>query len=60
MIPKVKFVYWQEDDAWLGYLANSPDDWAQGETLDDLMVHLRDLELDLSGGQFPGIRTAAD
>ena len=43
-----KFVYWQEEDAWLGYLQEFPDYWAQGETLDDLKAHLRDLYADLT------------
>jgi predicted RNase H-like HicB family nuclease len=46
----VKYVYWQEDDAWLGYLQDYPDYWTQGETLDDLLEHLADLYRDLSGG----------
>jgi predicted RNase H-like HicB family nuclease len=44
----VKYVYWQEDDAWLGYLEEFPDYWTQGESLDDLLEHLRDLLLDLT------------
>lgn len=44
----VKFVYWQEGDAWLGYLQDHPDSWTQGETLDDLKEHLRDLYQDLT------------
>jgi hypothetical protein len=27
----IKYVYWQEDDAWLGYLQDYPDYWTQGE-----------------------------
>ena len=38
-----QFVYWEEDGAWLGYLHEYPDYWTQGETLDDLKDHLRDL-----------------
>lgn len=52
----VKFVYWQEDDAWLGYLQEWPDYWTQGESLDDLKAHLADLYRDVSSGQIPGIR----
>lgn len=52
----VKYVYWQDDDAWLGYLQEYPDYWTQGETLDDLKEHLKDLYLDLTGGQIPGVR----
>lgn len=51
-----KFVYWQEDGAWLGYLHEYPDYWTQGETLDDLKDHLRDLYTDLTSGELPGIR----
>lgn len=46
-MPTVKYVYWQDGDAWLGYLQDWPDYWTQGETLDDLFVHLRDLQYDL-------------
>jgi predicted RNase H-like HicB family nuclease len=49
-MPKVKFVYWQEEGAWLGYLPDYPDYWTQGETLDDLKEHLTDLYQDLISG----------
>jgi predicted RNase H-like HicB family nuclease len=52
----VKYVYWEEDGARLGYLQDFPDYWTQGETLDDLKEHLRDLHADLTSGQLPGIR----
>ncbi len=56
----VKYVCWQEDDAWLGYLEEYPDYWTQGETLDDLIEHLRDLYLDLTQGKLPGARKVAE
>ena len=52
----LKFVYWQDGDDWLGYLQEYPDYWTQGETLDDLREHLRDLYADLTSGEIPGIR----
>jgi hypothetical protein len=52
----IKYVHWQEDGVWLGYLQDYPDYWTQGESLDDLLAHLRDLYLDLTSGQLPGIR----
>jgi hypothetical protein len=52
----VKFIRWQEDGTWLGYLQEYPDYWTQGETLDDLKEHLTDLYRDLSSGQVPGVR----
>jgi hypothetical protein len=51
-----KFVYWEQDGAWLGYFQDFPDYWTQGETFEDLKDHLRDLYHDLTGGQIPGIR----
>ena len=33
----VRYIYWQEDDAWLGYLEEFPDYWTQGESLPDLL-----------------------
>ena len=52
----VKIVYWQEEDAWIGYLCDYPDYWTQGDSLDDLRAHLKDLYQDIATGQIPGIR----
>ena len=56
----VKYVYWQEDDAWLGYLEEYPDYWTQGETLEDLREHLLDLHRDVTSGEIPGIRKVGE
>ena len=53
---RAKFVYWKQDEMWLGYLQEYPDYWTQGETLDDLKEHLRDLHADLTSGTIEGIR----
>jgi len=52
----VKIVYWEDDGWWLGYLQDYPDYLTQGETLEDLKGHLRDLYQDISGGHILGIR----
>jgi hypothetical protein len=52
----IKYVYWQENETWLGYLEEFPDYWTQGESLDELIEHLKDLYLDVTSGQIPGIR----
>ena len=54
------FTYWQEDDAWLGYLDEFPDYWTQGESLDNLKSHLRELLADLTSGEIPSIRRRAE
>jgi predicted RNase H-like HicB family nuclease len=52
-----KFTFWQEDDGkFLGYLNDYPDHWTQGETLQDLKEHLRDLHDTFSKGAVPGIK----
>jgi predicted RNase H-like HicB family nuclease len=56
----VQIIYWEEDGAWLGYLAEFPDYWTQGETLDDLREHLKDLYADLTSGEIPGVRRAEE
>ncbi len=59
-VTTTKMVYWQEDECWLGYLEEFPDYWTQGETLDDLKQHLRDLYTDLTSGELPGVRRVTD
>lgn len=56
MAHTVRFVYWEEDGAFIGYLQDYPDYWTQGESLDDLKDHLRDLYRDLTSGELSGAR----
>ncbi len=56
----VRYVYWQENDYWLGYLEQFPDYWTQGETLEDLKDHLRDLYEDLANERIPEARRVAE
>lgn len=57
---RATFVYWEEDGAWLGFLQDFPDYWTQGETLEDLKEHLRDLFHDISSGEIPGLRKVGE
>jgi len=59
-VQTVKIVVWQDDDAWLGYLQEYPDYWTQGESLDDVKEHLKELYADLSSGDIPGVRRVED
>ncbi len=56
----VKIVVWEEDGGWLGYLQDYPDYWTQGDSLEDLKDHLRDLFEDITSGTIPGIRKVED
>jgi predicted RNase H-like HicB family nuclease len=52
----VKFIHWQDGDAFLGYLLDYPDYWTQGESLEELKEQLADLYRDLTSGELEGIR----
>jgi hypothetical protein len=47
-MPTINYVYWEDEGSLIGYLQDYPDYWTQGETLDDLKDHLRDLYFDLN------------
>lgn len=42
-----EYVGWKDQNHRFGYLKEHPDHWTQGESLEDLMAHLHDLERDL-------------
>ncbi len=56
----VQYVYWQREDMWMGHLAEYPDYWTQGQTLEGLKENLRDLYADLAGGVIPEVRRVAE
>ncbi len=56
----VRYVYWQDEDMWLGYIEEFPDYMTQGETLEELRENLRDIYHDLTGGKIPGVRHVAE
>ncbi|MGF1530614.1 MAG: type II toxin-antitoxin system HicB family antitoxin [Puniceicoccaceae bacterium] len=54
---KSKITYWQETDGkFLGYLNDYPDHWTQGDDLEDLKAHLRDLHHEFTTHDLPGIK----
>ena len=55
-----RYVYWQDGVHWLGYFDEFPDYMTQGETLEDLQEHLKDLYRDLTSGDIPAIRRVAE
>lgn len=57
----IKFTHWVESDGkLLGFLNDFPDHWTQGDDLDDLKEHLRDLHEMFSDGTVPGIRKVSE
>jgi predicted RNase H-like HicB family nuclease len=56
----IRYIYWQDEDMWLGYIEEFPDYMTQGENLEELQENLKDLYDDLSGGMIPGVRRVAE
>ena len=51
-----EFIYWQDDNHWLGYIKEYPDYWTQGESFEELKENLKDIFIDIVEGKIPNIR----
>jgi predicted RNase H-like HicB family nuclease len=51
-----KYIYWQDETMFLGYLEEYPDYWTQGETVEALEENLLDLYTELTSGNIPCVR----
>ncbi len=56
----LKFVYWEEDGTWLGYLEEYPDYRTQAESLEELTENLKDIFHELNSGNIPAVRKVAE
>jgi len=57
---KIRFIYWKEENMWIGYLEEYPDYWTQGENIEELKENLRDIFKELSSGVIPSIRRVGE
>ena len=57
---KARYVYWRDEDMWLGYLEEFPDYMTQGTTRKELQDNLREIHEDLTSGRIPGVRRVAE
>ena len=47
----LKFTYWKGDEGkFIGYLNEYPEYWTQGDDLEDLKAHLRDIYHEIQEG----------
>jgi predicted RNase H-like HicB family nuclease len=60
VMEKKKYVFWQDDNMWLGYLEEYPDYMTQGETLEELKENLRDIYKELTSGTIPYVRRVSE
>jgi len=57
---KKKYVYWKDEDMWLGYLEEYPDYMTQGKTIEELEDNLKDIYNELNSGAIPCVRKIAE
>ena len=55
-----RFVYFQDDKFWIGWLEEYPDYRTQGETLDELKDNLKDIHDELTSGRIPCVRKVGE
>ncbi|MBI5409841.1 MAG: type II toxin-antitoxin system HicB family antitoxin [Nitrospirae bacterium] len=55
-----KYIYWQDEGMWIGYLEEYPDYMTQGETLEELKENLKDIYNDLTSNALPCVRKVAE
>jgi len=55
-----KYIYWEDEGMWLGYLVEYPDYRTQGESIEELKENLKDIYNDLISGSIPCIRKVAE
>ena len=56
----MRYVYWQHEDMWLGYLEEFPDYRTQGETIEELKENLKEIYHELISGSIPDVRRIAE
>jgi len=56
----MRYIYWQDENMWLGYLEEFPDYMSQGESLEELQENLKDIYQELTSGNIPGVRKIAE
>ena len=57
---KKKFIYYKEDNMWIGWLEEYPDYRTQGETLAELKDNLKDIFDELNSGRIPAVRKVGE
>lgn len=55
-----RFVYYQDDELFVGWLEEFPDYRTQGETMDELKENLLDLYKEITSGEIPYVRKVGE
>ncbi len=57
---KTKYVYWQDNEMWIGYLEEYPDYLTQGISMEELKENLLDIYNELTSGDIPNVHRVAE
>jgi len=57
---KLKYIHWQDEGMWLGYLEEYPDYMTQGASIKELEENLRDIYKELTSGNIPCVRKVSE
>lgn len=57
---RLKYQYYQEEDAWIGWLEDYPDYRTQGQSLAELEENLREIFAELTSGTIPCVLHAGE
>ena len=57
---RMKYIYWQDEGMWLGYLEEYPDYMTQGKSIEELQDNLKDIYKELTSGTIPHVRKVAE
>ena len=55
-----RFIYYQEDELFVGWLEEYPDYRTQGKTMDELKKNLREIYAELTSGQIPCVHKVGE
>ena len=55
-----RFIYYQEDKLYVGWLEEYPDYRTQGETMDELKTNLQGIYRELTSGQIPCVHKVGE
>ncbi len=55
-----RFIYYQDNDLWIGWLEEFPDYRTQGESLEELKENLKDIYADSIGNKIPCIHRVGE
>ncbi|MBA7527020.1 hypothetical protein ES705_19193 [subsurface metagenome] len=55
-----KYIYWEGEGMYIGYLIEYPDYMTQGENIEELQDNLKDIYKELTSGAIPCVRKVSE